>query len=166
MSVGNTIIDEKVKYNNCLNQTIDCPSVEILTKNRYGAYMDGWFIKDNQITDKYMFVSIGTDETDYDKINFNTINDLTVLFFDKKELTDYIQQELPLSTLVEDAESLRDTSNDYGKSRKHYLHHKFWLTYSPNLKEQPVNLVLPRATYKSLSKSSELIITKQTIKRI
>jgi len=43
---GRCKIDEKVKYYKALNQFIDYPSFEILTKNRYGNYMDGWMVRD------------------------------------------------------------------------------------------------------------------------
>lgn len=73
LSTDNHVYDEKVKYRNVLNQAIQYPSFEITTKNRLGEYIDGWFVKDGQINDRYMLISIGTDETDYSKITYDSI---------------------------------------------------------------------------------------------
>lgn len=60
LSAGNLIIDEKVKYYNCLNDFLKYPSFEIITNDRYGNASNGWFIKKDSMTNTYMFISIGT----------------------------------------------------------------------------------------------------------
>lgn len=71
---------------------------------------------------------------------------------------------MPMSSLVEDANILIEY-NPYSlynqKHRKRYLHEKFWLTYSPYLNEQPVNLVTTRQNLESLPHSHHYIANKE-----
>ena len=53
-----------------------------------------------------------------------------------------------------------------GKYRKSYRHRKFWLTYSSRLKEQPVNLVVPRTTLEAFQHSVHFIVTKDGVQRM
>lgn len=77
-----------------------------------------------------------------------------------------MEENTDLDTVIRDADALTESPCEGVKSRKRYSHGKFWLTYSPQLKEQPVNLVIPRDTLKGLKYSSEIVITRNTIKRI
>ena len=54
--------------------------------------------------------------------------------------------------------------DDRPKTRKHYKHGKFHMTYSPTLDEQPVNLVVYRDILESLPNTKHFIVTKDYIK--
>ena len=43
---------------------------------------------------------------------------------------------------------------------------KLWLTYSAGLREQPVNMVIPRDVLKQLKGVADLLVAKDGIKRV
>ena len=70
-------------------------------------------------------------------------------------------------SLLERAEQLAD-STDLNYQRKAYDRieaNKLWLTYSAGLREQPVNMVVPREVLKQLKGVADLFVTKDGIKR-
>lgn len=70
--------------------------------------------------------------------------------------------------LLERAERLAD-SDDLNWQRKAYDRieaNKLWLTYSAGLREQPVNMVVPREVLKQLKGVADLLLTKDCIKRV
>lgn len=70
--------------------------------------------------------------------------------------------------LLERAERLAD-SDDLNYQRKAYdriATNKLWLTYSAGLREQPVNMVVPRDQLKKLKGVADLFVTKDSIKRV
>ena len=63
--------------------------------------------------------------------------------------------------MKKDAADLRNEAYDctHGfKQRRTYSHHKFWLTFSKGLPEQPINLVLPRKTLEDLPSTKHFIV--------
>ena len=70
--------------------------------------------------------------------------------------------------LLERAERLAD-SDELNWQRKAYdriAANKLWLTYSAGLREQPVNMVVPRDVLKQLKGVADLLVTKDGIKRV
>ena len=70
--------------------------------------------------------------------------------------------------LLERAEQLAD-SDDLNWQRKAYdriAANKLWLTYSAGLREQPVNMVIPRDVLKQLKGVADLFVAKDGIKRV
>lgn len=70
--------------------------------------------------------------------------------------------------LLERAEQLAD-SDDLNYQRKAYDRieaNKLWLTYSAGLREQPVNMVVPRDVLKQLKGVADLVVAKDGIKRV
>lgn len=72
------------------------------------------------------------------------------------------------TSLLERAEQLAD-SDDLNWQRKAYdriAANKLWLTYSAGLREQPVNMVVPRTVLKQLKGVADLIVSADGIKRV
>lgn len=74
--------------------------------------------------------------------------------------------------MKEDATELREDNNSLeavmfgSKPRKRYTHGMFWLTYSKQLREKPVNLVVPVDTLASLPHSHRFLATRHSCKKI
>lgn len=154
-------IDEKCKIRGLLNQVIPWPSFEIITKNKYGNYFEGWFVNQNNVTDYYAFISVFANTDDENAVTENNITKIVYLMVKKDDVYNFVK--LSPITLMQDAESLR---NDiYGRDRKSYKD-GMWLKYSVNKREQPVNLVMTRDKIKTLPHTLEFEITRNTIKTI
>ena len=72
------------------------------------------------------------------------------------------------TSLLERAEQLAD-SEDLNYQQKSYdriAANKLWLTYSAGLREQPVNMVVPRTVLKQLKGVADLFVAKDGIKRV
>ena len=69
--------------------------------------------------------------------------------------------------LLERAEQLADSDelNYQHKAYDRIAANKLWLTYSAGLREQPVNMVVPREVLKQLKGVADLFVTKDGIKR-
>lgn len=69
--------------------------------------------------------------------------------------------------LLERAERLADSDdlNYQSKAYDRIAANKLWLTYSAALREQPVNLVIPREVLKRLKGVADLHVTKDHIIR-
>ena len=154
---GKFNIDEKVKYYNCLNKELSAPSVEILTTDRNGNDIKGWFVNPKMKTHAYAFISIFTDETDYREITSGNIKSLTYLIVPKDELTDLLGDSY--SKLWAEALDLKYYGRENWKGKITKKVGDFWLSYSFQLKEKPVNLVIGRDVLKSLPHSKELKVT-------
>ena len=75
-----------------------------------------------------------------------------------------------LSCVAKDIEALRDGTAGIryssGKRRLKYSHGKFWLTYSANLHEKSVNLVVPMEVLFAMSHTRQYIATREKIERV
>ena len=69
--------------------------------------------------------------------------------------------------LLERAERLADSDdlNYQSKAYDRIAPNKLWLTYSAGLREQPVNMVVPRDVLKQLKGVADMLVTKDGIKR-
>ena len=70
--------------------------------------------------------------------------------------------------IIERAEALADDVylNWQQKAYDRIAPNKLWLTYSAGLREQPVNMVVPRDVLKQLKGVADLLVTKDGIKRV
>lgn len=168
LSAGGYLIDEKVKYWNCLNRMLEYPSFEILTDDRNGNRMEGWFVNPKNVTNYYMFISIGTDETDYSRIAYDTIRDLSVLMVSKKSVYGFLSDTgCPVASVERDAVEL--SQDDFvmdEKPRRRYGHGQYHLTYSKNLRERPVNLVVPKQTLLRLENVEQFVVSRDGVSRL
>lgn len=155
---GKANIDEKVKYYNCLNKDLQAPSVEVLTTDRMGNDIKGWFIKPDMETHAYAFISIYTDETDYRQITSDNINSLTYLLVMKHELVDMMKDIY--GNLWGEAIDLKYYGHENINGKITRKVGDFWLTYSHQLREKPVNLVVGRDVLKSLPHTREIRVEK------
>ena len=161
--------DEKAKVYGVLNQILQYPSFEIQFVNRAGGVQPGWFCQKNLSTDYYSFVGVYTvNENNY--INClsseNNISACDVLWVAKQEVIDFVKQDVSLSQLWNDANTLRAESKSLGVSKTRKYYKNFWLTHSTRLFESPVNLVMPRNTLENFKNSRHFYITKNEIKKL
>lgn len=135
---------------------------------------------DGSKTAYYEIIGLSCTTDDHTKLSaFEQITGIDILWVNKKTLLDYIQQYTPIEQLKEDAKMLREwydrgesydvidiliNGNDKPKTRKQYAHRKFHLTYSPTLKEQPVNLVVYRDALEKLEHARRWTVTKDYVK--
>ena len=165
--------DEKSKVYGCLNSVLQYPSFEISFVNRANQIQPGWFCQKNLSTDYYSFVGVYTyTGNENNNINClsseNNISACDVLWVAKKDVIDYVKQTTNLSDLYNDAKDLRHQSklNGVQKNRKRYENANFWLTYSGQLFEKPVNLVMPRNTLENFKNSRHFVVLKNEIKKL
>ena len=178
--------DEKVKYYGCLNGVCDMPGFELSFRNGIGDVQDGWLVANNLSTQYYSIVGLSATTNDiYALSSSQQITGIDILWIYKKELIDYINQLTPIKQIIDDARQLRADSDtiegdeydifalpitsqrrrsEDGKYRHRYEHSEFWLTYSSHLKEQPVNLVIPRETLLKFKAKRHFVVTREYIK--
>lgn len=184
VTFNNKHIDEKVKVRDCLNQCQACPSFEVQILNKAQQLQDGWFTQQLS-TDIYAFISVYAYTDNENDISASSqISACDVLLVHKQDVIDFVQsacdtrfidtqdgmsltkQNMTIDLLKADAELLREnawTDLVNGKSRRHYKHNKYWLTYSNDLDEQPVNLVITRENLLKLPHTGHAIITRQKV---
>ena len=167
---GTFVIDEKVKYYGTINKAIDCPSFEITRRDRAGNRSIGWYASGKQLTNTYLFISPFLAEGDQpQQITDDNLSAVQILMVPKKAVQQ-LAKSYGLSDvgLLERAEQLAE-SDDLNWQQKAYdriAPNKLWLTYSAGLREQPVNMVVPRDVLKRLKGVADLLVTKDRIKRV
>ena len=169
-----------------MNGVCDIPGFEVSFKNKAGYVQDGWLFADNISTDYYSIVSLSATTNDiYALSSSEQITGIDILWIYKKELMSFITQHMSIEQIKADAQELRADSDAKeidaydifttfpipsmrkradGKYRQRYEHDKFWLTYSSHLQEQPMNLVIPRATLLKFKAKRHFVVTKDYIK--
>ena len=167
---GRFVIDEKVKYYGSTNKPITCPSFEVTRRDRAGNRGIGWYASGKQLTNVYAFISPFLVEGDQPhQITDDNLSAVQILMVPKKAVQQ-LAKSYGLSdiSLLERAEQLAD-SDDLNWQRKAYdriAANKLWLTYSAGLREQPVNMVVPREVLKTLKGVADILVTKDGIKRV
>lgn len=148
---------------------------------------------DTLSTDYYAIVGLSaTAENDRQISSESQISAADVLWVKKQDLKDFIFGKTPEQQLANDIEDLRrrgdilesngecgteaesfvllamgQSKSRDGKYRERYPHGKFWLTYSPTMPEQPVNLVMQRHALESLPSSRHFKVYRdKTVKLI
>lgn len=132
-------VDEKIKYRSSMNQVLDYPGLEITRLQRDGVRAEGWFVDETMETDIYSLVNIWTTDADEDEINGDKITRLHMTLIGKRELQGLVYGLTPREQIMHDALSLIDNN---GYRHRYTNHNLFHLTFSKNLNEKPVNLVL------------------------
>lgn len=160
---GNLKIDEKAKYKGLLNQILSCPSFETTLINKAGNVQNGWFMQSGSQTNYYLFIAVYTTATKEDDIRFDNIQKLNLLFIKKADVKKYVAQYTNNAEILSWANYLRYNSYD---NRHYFKRNKLWLTYSPTLDEQPVNIVMPREEIKKWNGTKELEVTPDKVLKI
>ena len=167
---GTFVIDEKVKYYGTINKAIDCPSFEITRRDRAGNRSIGWYASGKQLTNTYLFISPFLAEGDQpQQITDDNLSALQILMVPKKSVSQLAKScQLSDIDIIERAEALADDVylNWQQKAYDRIAPNKLWLTYSAGLREQPVNMVVPRDVLKQLKGVADLLVTKDGIKRV
>lgn len=167
ISINRTNFDEKVKYYGCLNQVQQYVGFECSLQNRGGYIQDGWYMNSSLSTDYYSIIGLSTLVDDARLLSSDSqISAVDVLWVKKIDIDEMLLNNgISKETIKSDAEELREfPTSFYGKSRKKYPNiSDFWLTYSTDLKEKPVNLVIKRQTLESLPHSKHFIVTKDKV---
>lgn len=168
---GTINFDEKAKIRGCLNSILQYPSFELEMTSRSGIRKEGWFLANTVQTDYYAFIGVFATTTDENKLTAdNQISAVDMLWVKKNDVQNMIYEQISEKQLKEDIAELQEDDisplMNYGKARKRYPHKKFWLTYSSNLKEQPVNLVTTRDILEKLPHTKHFKITKEGIERL
>ena len=166
------VIDEKVKYYGTINKAIDCPSFEITRRDRAGNRGIGWYASEKQLTNTYLFITPFLVEGDQpQQITDDNLSAVQILMVPKKSVSQLAKSYgLSETSLLERAEQLADSDDIYlnwqQKAYDRISPNKLWLTYSAGLREQPVNMVVPREVLKQLKGVADLLVRKDCIKRV
>lgn len=184
VSISTLNFDEKAKYKGCLNDVAQYVGFECSILNRAGKIQDGWFMNQSLSTDYYAIISLSATTDDESKLSsVDQISAADVLWVKKQDVLDFIHWSIDAQDLANDISSIRETNNKIekdengwyslmpdclgyskaynGKYRTKYDHGNFWLTYSYDMHEQPVNIVLRRSTLEScLKHTKHFIVTK------
>ena len=159
--------DEKAKIYGCLNSVLQYPSFEVSFINRAYEIRTGWFCQ-NLSTDYYAYIGVYASTNEINDLSCNNvISACDMLWVKKQDVIDNVQEITTLSDLQYDAQILRTESEllNVQKNRKRY-NSNFWLTYSGQLYEKPVNLVMQRNTIEKLKNTKHFFITKNKISRV
>ena len=161
--------DEKAKVYGVLNSILQFPSFEVSFVNRANQIQKGWFCQKNLSTDYYSFVGVYTvnENNDVNCLSSSTaISACDMLWVAKQDVFDFVKQTTSLNDLYNDANNLRNESKSLGVSKNRKRYENFWLTYSGQLFEKPVNLVMQRNTLENFKNSKHFYITKSEIKKL
>lgn len=169
--LGNWVIDEKAKYFGCTNKALDCLSFEITRINQAGYRDIGWYTSNKNLTNAYYFISPFLEKGDQssDIIDSN-LTATQVLIVPKDSVEQYVKDNgYSTMDILELAEELVQTPywkfSKSGKARNILVNGKLWLTYSSNLQEEPVNLVIPRSELKKLHGVVDIYVTEKSVIR-
>lgn len=167
---GTFVIDEKVKYYGSINKPISCPSFELTRRDRAGNRGIGWYASEKQLTNTYLFITPFLAEGDQpQQLTDDNLSAVQILIVPKKAVQ-LLAKSYGLSDigLLERAEQLADSEdlNYQSKAYDRIASNKLWLTYSAGLREQPVNMVIPRTVLKQLKGVADLLVAKDVIKRV
>lgn len=169
LTIRTTNVDEKIKYRNCLNSVLQYPSFELEFTNKAGNRQTGWFMNAQLSTDYYALYCVFATTADENQLTAdNAVSAVDVLLVKKSDVKDMVQEQMSDQQLKDDMKEIKEDldAQCYGKARKRYPHGKFWLTYSSNLKEQPINLVTTRDTLEKLPHTRHFYITKDKVNKI
>ena len=123
-------------------------ALELSFLNRFGKLQTGWFLDDEKINDYYLFVWIN-ELNGEEIVDITSIKEVDVALVKKEKLYGYLE------TLGWSVDKLRiknkqireQKNNNMGDIRKYGC--KF--SYSEQLKEKPINILLPKKTYIELA---------------
>lgn len=169
ISINETNLDEKVKYYGCLNQVQQYIGFECSFINKAGNVQTGWYLNEDLKTDYYAIIGLYTTVDDSDLLtSVNQISSVDVLWCRKTAIDNLLarngKSKLEIKSDVEKFRAEYTPSFYQGKQRKKYESiSDFWLTLSKHLKEQPINLVIPRQILEALPFSKHFIVTREKV---
>ena len=123
-------------------------ALELSFLNRFGKLQTGWFLDKKKINDYYLFVWIN--ELTGDKIeDISSIREIDVALVKKEKLFNHLETlGWTLDKLKAKDKQIREQRNvNMGNIKKYGC--KF--SYSKQLKEKPINILLPKTSYIELA---------------
>lgn len=144
------ICDEKaaVKW---MNKNLLTYAMELEFINRGGRLNDGWFINSSQTNNSYCLIYTDRVDAPYDSFTTEDIKDATVIVVKKYTIKKYLENKGWTSDkLKKKCKEIRDNDGyrvNMGNLQKHGL--KF--SYSRNLPEKPINVLIPREELEEMS---------------
>lgn len=180
-TLSSIAFDEKVKYHDCLNKSMMYLSFELEYTCRSGNRHVGWFLDPASKSDWYSIVQLSTNVPEGELGLSSHIDAADIIWCKKNEVEDFVQQHITLKRLAEVAEDAKLIADNFikpepkyggiytkdrkGVSRINWDHHQFWITYTPYLREQPVNLSLRTSSLLELKSTRHFIVTKQEVRK-
>jgi len=158
-------VDEKAKTYKCLGEVINWPSFEI---KKYDTGHIGWFANPGNTTTHYAYISIASSKDVMPgnewELEEADISRMVYAFINAKKFKKWVHDQTgkTLEAIVRDADKM---VADYEESpcpellRKHYNKY-IHLTYSPNMREKPVNLVVRRDMMRLHNLMTEIYIDR------
>lgn len=145
-----------------INNPRDTFLLEIISYDRNGNNMTGWFINENLKTDYYIFVWIPTADVDISgKLSSSeSIQCAEIMIVDKQNLKSYVNSFVTDSAMVETANMMRNTSIHRINVSK-----EIHFTYTDTLFEKPVNLIVSKNILKRFS-TLHCMVKKDSIEKI
>lgn len=127
---------------------------EILTDDKYGITREGWFVRDEIMTDKYILCWIKS-ATVNDKGRIersDDIHEVEVMILDKEKLRNYVHQYISDEQMLQNAYEMRRS----GETRINVAD-GLTIVHTPTLTEQPVNIVVKKFILNPLSDARYLV---------
>lgn len=121
----------------------------------------------NEKTDIYCYINISADNTDWNTLQYDEIDQVEAVMFSKKNLKEWQYQNVGTdeeiySDAVELADSYDDRTNYYNTLNKKTAHLKK-TTKGP---QHPVNLVISLNDILNVKGTKHLIITKKGVQKL
>lgn len=157
MKVGDWNVDEKVKYRDSktglfMGELLKYPSFEVSFVNQMGELSQGWFINPENITTHYTFVQPFSSQQDPGRFRIDDLVKVSLLIVKRSDMDVFKSAH----DLWSEANGLRESYKYTNERRKKFPGLNYWLTYTPNFNERPVNLVVPREVLKALPNTREI----------
>lgn len=140
-----------------INKPKDSFSFNVLTNTE-----PGWFVMPELDTDVYVLAFIKQAKVNsygYMK-SFEDIEELELLFIDKREIKNYVNENIYDAAMYETAYDMRSKS-----TRSLFINNAMYLYYSDALADKPVDLVIKKFALDKLA-YMHLLVTKESIKEL
>lgn len=145
LGIDNAIVDEKaISTYYYLPKSIPTFALELSFKSNRGEIIEGWFTDTSKLTEYYLMVWIHATKYDFSK---DDITWLEYALVRRSDIYKWLEtQGLTKNKLREKDSLIRSTTTQKGNIDK--LDNKdYWFSYSPQLGECPINLVIRKKVY-------------------
>lgn len=132
-----------------------------------GAPVTGWFVRDDLVTQYYMLIWPNTKckningewrRTPLGEIEFSDFTIIEAMLIRKDDIFDFLQRNnLAKSHLLEYAKRLRATHGKKNEKIDVQLENRLSITFSGQIPEKPINLIIRREKLKEIAKQVYLI---------
>lgn len=150
MSGTTYICDEKaaVKW---MNKNLISYAMELEFINRAGKLNDGWFVNDTQINNSYCLIYTDRVDAPYNTFTTEDIKDVTVIVVKKYTIKKYLDDKGWTSkNLKRKCKEIRD-NDGYNVNLGNLQKNGVKFSYSRNLPEKPINILIPREELENMS---------------